>query len=231
MSPALTLPARGAVKETVTGTVYVLAGPSADFFRNGAIRVKYPVTPAQGLFSVGSPAEVLANSFAASQLYLDVNYIRRVVTEEKSFYNSGYEVIFNPYSSVSRGQVFVGGGRYYLAMQDSRTENSGFAVVEAIDIYSPLSTVTITTQGSTYNPVTDTYNSTTYTSVSVFSIDGVLDFEHESLAAHKVEDGDKTIYVRKTTAANLAIGSKIGDYRVISMDDRSTYWACHSRRG
>ena len=229
-APDQAMPPRGTIKETASGEVYIVAGPSNDFFRDEQIRTKRPITPSQGLFNVGTPGEVLASTFSSDPLYLDLNYIRRFVNEDKAFYENGYEMVFSHYYFVPRGSIFTNASKYYQTMQDSHVEHSGFEIVETVELYSPITTATIVTQGTTYNPVTDSYNSTTYTNVSIFVVNGVLDFEHESLGSLPIETGDKTISVRKSTAALLSIGSKIGNYRVLSMTDKGTYWSCHARK-
>jgi hypothetical protein len=230
VAPDVVIPAKRSIKESNTSQVYIVAGASTDLFRGQSIRTKYPVTPAHGLFDYGTIGQFLANTGFSTDLYADLNYIRRFITEDKSSTEGGYEMLFGSSYYLVRGTVVRTGGRYYMATQDSRVEHSGFEIVEAVELRDPIKTQNIVIQGTTYNPTTDSYNSTTVSNATTFVTEGVLDFDHEALGFIPIEAGDKTISVLKTTASTLSVGSTIGNYKVLSKVDRGTYFSTHARR-
>jgi hypothetical protein len=229
-APGVILPAKGTFREINSGEVFIAAGATYDSFHGRNIRAKRPVTTAVGMYSYGTPGQILANTPAGSDLYLDLNYIRRFIHEDQATYDSGYELVFHSSYIVNRDYVVTNGTKYYQAMQDSHVEHSGFEICEAVELYNPKITATISAQGTTYNATTDTYTQTSYSNVPIFIVNGILEYHHEALGFVPIEAGDKTISVLKSAVPSLGVGSKVNSYKVISVSDKGTYWLCHGRR-
>lgn len=228
VAPEVVIPTRRTV--TCNGVHYIVSFGSNDLFNNQVIRVKYPILPVDTSYNIRSIGEVLANSGGTSG-YMAPSYIRRVVLEDNSAFDGGYEIYLSTYNTVPRGHIVVGGGRYFKAREASRTDDIGFAVFEATELITPVSTMTFQAQGGTYNPTNDTYNPpAAISNVSVFIEHSILDFEHEQMGYVKIEEGDKAISFLKSQVSAVKVGDRIGNYQIMGLDDRSTYWTTHARR-
>jgi hypothetical protein len=135
------------------------------------------------------------------------------------------------YFSASEGQVVYSGGNYYRFRQDTREDDIGFTVGESIKLRDPLGTATFQAAGTTYNPVADNLTPPApITGVVTFSEHIILDYVHEALGFIPIAEGDKAISFLKSQVSSVKANDKIGTYKILSVDDRGTYWTIHGRR-
>ena len=229
VAPEVTIPTRRTITDSA-GNIYLVSVPSYDYYNGTAIRAKYPIVPSEGVATVRTIGQVLANSGGTTDLHVDFSFLRRVVIEDKSSFEQGFDVYFSRYNTINVGEIIVFGSKYYKARQDSRYDEVGFSAVEVVQIRSPLSTLTFQAKGSTYNASNDNYTPpAAISSVSTFIEYSHFDFEHAALGYTKVEPGDKAISFLKTAVTSVKSGDKIGNYNILNYVDNSTYWTTHAR--
>lgn len=230
VGPDVTIPTRKTITEALTGVTYIVSVPSYDYYNGTPIRAKYPVTPADGQVHIRTIGEVLANSGGTTDAYADLTYLRRVILEDQSAFEQGFDVFFSRYYSIARGTIIKWDGKYYRTRQDSRPDEAGFTAVEVAQIYDPVKTWTFQAKGTTYNATNDNFTPpAAVTNVSVFVESAFLDFVHEALGFIKIEPGDKAVSFLKSAVAAPAVGDSIGAYKILSVSDNSTFWTIHGR--
>jgi len=230
VAPEVTIPTRRTITDATTGIVYLVSVASYDYYNGVPIRAKYPIVPSEGQATVRTIGQVLSNTGGTTDLYVDFSYLRRVVTEEKSAFEQGFDVYFSRYHSISAGDIVVFGGKYYRARQDSRYDEVGFSAVEVLQLTSPVVSLTYQAQG-TFVPSTDSYTSpVTIAAVSCFVESVFFDFVHEALGYIKLEPGDRAISFLKTTVTSVKVGDTVGTYKILSVTSNSGFWTCHGRK-
>jgi hypothetical protein len=231
VGPNVSLPTRKTVVESLTGVTYIASIPSFDYYNGAPIRAKYPVTPADGQIHIRDIGQVLTNSGGVTDAYADLTYLRRVILEDQSSFEQGFDIYLSRYYSVDRGIIIKYDNKYYRTRQDSRPDEAGFTAVEVALIHDPVKTWAFQSKGSTYDPVDDDFSPpAAITGVSVFVETIFLDFVHEALGFNKLEPGDKAVSFLKSAVASVSVGDKIGDYQILSVSDNSTFWTIHGRK-
>jgi len=226
------IPAKGVVRELASSQLYLVAEGANDYFRGSVIRVKHPVVPVEDVFAIRTIGQILSNTGGVTDAYAVPTYIRRVVFEtQQSDYDGGYEMYHSNYYTVAAGSIFYGGGKYYRARENSRTDDIGLGVTEVVELDSPVQTLTFQAAGTTYSPANDNFTPpAAVTGVSCFVEKIFLDFDHVALGFVKPEEGDKAISFLKATVTTVKPGDTIGSYKVRSVTDRSTFWTIHGRK-
>lgn len=225
-SPETTIPERRTLTNQLTGEIFILADPEYDSYRGEIIRVKLPALKARAsnLLSVN---DVLTSS-TGTQFHVDVNYLKRTTYEDKSEYDSGVYIYFSNYYDVTYGEVIKVGNSYYKTRSDSRIDELGLHVVEAVRLDSPIQVFSVYVKTG-YSPTTDEVIETPYIGVTTFVEPAVIDYINISRSFAKISDGDKLISISKSAVPVLTVGTKIGNYSVISVTDNSDSWSCHCR--
>jgi hypothetical protein len=185
----------------------------------------------EGLFSIRTIGQVLANSGGVVDTYASPTYIRRVVFEtEQSDYDGGYEIYHSSYYPAYAGMIFYGNGVYYRARENSRIDDIGLGVTEAVELEQPIFSFTYQPGGNTYNSTTDTYTPPPNKgSIFCFVEKLLLNFQHTALGFVRVEEGDKAISFLKSAIPASQPGDTIGHYRIMSVVDMGTFWTAHGR--
>jgi len=229
-APEVSMPARQTVTEGSSGVVYLVAYPAVDSYKGRSIRFKYPACHTDGVFSVRTIAQVLANSGGVTDAYVAVSYVKQWDQPDSSFFFSNFELTYARSLTVAVGDILIGAGKYFLAMQPGRVDDIGFGAVDVTEIVSPLATVTFKGYSGVIVPSTDAYTETTITNVPIFIEHTMLDYVHEALGFVKLEPGDKAISFLKSKVTTVRPGDIIGTYRVIAVSDSGSTWKVHARR-
>lgn len=229
---SVSIPTERTVTEA-SGQVYVIAVGNEDYFDGDIIRVKYPVLPVDVVYAIRSIGQILLGSGGETGVYAAPSYLRRVFFDDDSENAGGFSVYLSSYYSVTAGEIFHGAdGRYYRSKENSRVEEIGFGVVEAVEVVDPITTVTVQHKsGTVLNPVTDDYVAATpITNVSVFVEQIKLDYQHEALGFVELKESDRAISFLKSIVASIGVGDQVGDYLVKSVSDETTFWTVHGRK-
>ena len=223
-APDEIIPAQKTLTNQLTGEIFLLAEPEYDSYRGVPIRVKYPALKAREASAL-SINDVLISA-SGTDVYVDVNYLKRNIDEDKSEFNHGVYIYFSNYYTIPFGAIVKVGSNYYKTRSDSRVDELGLHVVEAVQLDSPVSTTTVVVKID-YDPVDDVDTSITYPDVTIFTEPATLDFINVNRSYAKLEAGDKTISVSKSDVPLITTGSKISNYTVVSVTDMTTFWSCH----
>ena len=232
VASSVTLPSRMTVKESSSNQVYLVASGADDYFSGNVIRVKHPVVPVDQTVSVASIDGILTTTYTYTGLYVDLSYLRRVPNEmQQSHFESNYLITHESTVQVLPRIVFKCGSKYFFVREASRIDDIGLGTTEAVEVISPLQTLTYQKAGSTYSAANDTYTQpAAITGVSCFVIDAIFDYDHIALGFEKIKEGDKSISFLKTAVDASKPGDTVGSYKVIEVVDNSTYWTVLGRR-
>lgn len=227
VTPSVVLPEKKTITDVASGQVYLLSSPSYDWWHGEVLAVKYPILPVEGVHAVRTVEQVLTGSGGDSTVYVDPAYVRRVTAEEQSDYFGGYLLYFSSYYSMTAGTVVNGSGRWYRVRENSRLDDIGLGVAEAVELTSPVVNTSVTRR--ILDPVTDT-TTDTVTAVTAFVEPLYLNFRHESLGYIKIEEGDKAVSVLKSVVPTLVRGDKIGtDGLVMVVKSSGNCWTAQVR--
>jgi hypothetical protein len=231
VGPSVSIPQKRTITESVSGNKYIVAYKASDFFQGDEIRAKYPILPAYNQFNIRSIDQVLTGVGGVTDAYMVPSYIRRNIVEDNSDYLGSYEIHFSAYYAIPQGNIIHGEGKYYRVRENSRVDDIGFGAVEAVELQDPIKTYTFQGQGTIYDPVTDSYNTPAAINGVVCLVEHVtLDFQHEALGYVRLEPGDKSISFLKSVVAAVTVGDRIGNYRVESVTDHTTFWTVQGRK-
>ncbi len=211
------------------GRVYVVAEGNSDFFKDEIIRVKYPVLPVVGTFYIRSIAQVLSGSGGIDSAYVAPMYIRRTIFDDQSEYGGGYIIYGSSYYYMNAGVIVGDGVKFFVVRENSRIDEAGFGAAEATELDDPVKLVDVTLSSGVYDPVTDTYGTTTVSDVPVFIEHYTLDFENVALGFEDISPGDKALSILKSDVAAITGGDRVGNFIVKSVCDRGDFWTLHGR--
>lgn len=229
VSPSISIPEKFTITAD-TGQIYLVAASNSDYFQGELIRVKYPIMPTDLTFSLQTVGELLASSGGLSNIHMVPSYIRRVIFEDQADYSGGFILYHSSYYNISTGIIAKGNSRYYRIREQSRSDDIGFGVVEAVEVVDPESSVTVQQYGSTYVPATSTYAAADpITGVAIFTEHIDLNYIHESMGFVELKEGDKAISFLKSDVATINVGDEVGDYRVEAIDEATDSWTVHGR--
>jgi len=202
---------------------------TSDYWKGSVIRKKYPVMPTTTCGSLGTIGQLLSGSPEAESVFCYPYFTRRdSLAEEQSDFLGGYDLYFPNIYQISAGDIFNVGDVYYRVIMDNAVDGVGFLLAPAVKLETPAQTFDIEVSGSTYDPVTDSYSSSSYLSVDCFVEPLSEDYKFVTPAFEKVEAGDKAISVLKSDV-EVQINNLIGGYRILSTRDEGSYITCHCR--
>ncbi len=228
-TPLVTIP-QARVIVSPTGEKFIVAAANQDYWNGSAIRNKYPILPVSTMGEVGSIGEILAGAPSDSEVYTYPYFVRREIDEEsRSDYLSGYEVYFSQVKSFERSSILTLGAKTFRMRTDTWIDGAGFAVSQALLLEDAFQTFDIKTERGEYNAVTDSYPETPVNSVDCFVEYLQEGYEFVTPSFTKIEVGDKAISVLKADAT-MGINDLIGDYRVQSIREFSTWVTCQCRK-
>lgn len=225
-SPEDLIPLQKTLTNQLTGEVFILAEPEYDSYRGQLIRAKFPSLKAVQATTLSINDSLISE--AGTTVYVDVNYLKRTVYLDKGEFDPGVYIYFSSYYSIAFGSVVKVGNSYYKTRSDSRIDELGLHVVEAVQLDSPLATANVVVNTG-YDPVLDVDTSVTYNDIPIFSESAIIDFVNLNRSYAKIEAGDKSITVSKSAVISITVGSKISNYNVVSITDMTDSWNCHCR--
>ncbi len=209
---------------------FIVAASNHDYWNGSAIRYKYPILPVSTMGEAGSIGEILAGTPDDSEVYTYPYFVRREIDEDsRSDYLPGYELYFSQVKSFERSDIITLGSDTFRLRTDSWIDGAGFAVAQALQLENAFQTFDIKSERGTYTPLTDSYSET-----EVFGVDCFVEYLKEGYefvtpSFTKVEVGDKAISVLKADVT-MGVNDMIGEYRVQSIRDFSTWVTCQCRK-
>jgi len=232
---------------------YIVGKKNIDYWAGSTIRHKYMVIPTTTVGETGTIGQVLEGAMAETSVYCFVHFTRRnPITEERSDYLSSYDIYFPSifgyqdvpwdneelfltepawYPTVNgfpAGNIFATGGNYYRLQTETHIDGAGFLAAQSLKIENPIQTFDIKKSSSSYDPVTDSYSSTTTSDVSCFVEVMLKDYDFVTPGFEDVKAGDKAISVLESDV-EIEPNDFIGDYRVLSVRDMGTWRTAHCR--
>lgn len=234
MAQDVDVPARRAV--TVHDETFILGGLHNDSFMGEVIRKKYVAHLADGLATVKTVDQAIraqsgSSAYAARLWIKDQKEI-----EISSKLNGFFALYFSPTEAVPVGSVVTLAGRSHLVRQSFKSA-AGFLLCEADELpaAAAVTLTTYTTKDDTYNEVTDTYGTTAASGVPALWHRFQADFDYFQQSAEKLEEGDITIHVSKTSVGAAGVNDTFVAsgiiWRVVSVREPFTnVWTLHARR-
>jgi hypothetical protein len=230
VAPDVVIPAKKVIRMINSGRIYIIGILNEDYWFDGVIRKKYPMIPVETQGLIGSVGTHLAGTGYSTDVFLFMTYVRRVpLEEESSLFFAGHEVHFPACETVSTGDIIKFDDNYFLVKVAGAVDGAGFGMCEAVQLESPMTTVTYTKKTSPYDPVTDTYVSTVISGVTAFIEPTRFNFLFTYPSFEKIEPGDKSISILKSKVAAVRVGDLVDNRTVLGVRDLGTYWTLHCR--
>lgn len=214
----------GVVIQVATTEVFLTAAPSRDFFKEGLVRNKRPITPSDGEYYIKTVVEIL-NSAAGVSERGTLSYARREAVEDSSDFLGGYSAIFPSTVSLVAGQYVISGTNYYRTRSESHVDELGFSNVELIKLPDAIQTLDIVVKG-VYDPVTETTSGDTTTPVLCVVEERSKSYENTRMDALKTEDGDFTV----STLHACEVGDLVGTFKIVHKCVSGSVNTLHCRR-
>lgn len=143
---------------TIHGDVFIVGEGHKDYALGDVTRVKYVLHKAAS--ALLSTVENLLGVGLGQQVYAGLVWVKNSKREsESSRLHADYQVILAAENADYVGS-YVQAGAKTLAVQAQATTSAGFDTLECSDLGAPaVQTLSYTSQGASYNPVTDTFAS------------------------------------------------------------------------
>jgi hypothetical protein len=227
-SPDVSIPARGVV--SIDGEHYMVGASTPDFWKGAVIRRNYVIQGADGLAELTSIADKLG-AVASTKAYASLVFSRYLPeAADSSRYPPQYQLFLAGSESAPANSLVKMGDNWYIVKQ-SYVSSSGLRIALANMLDAPLfETATLATR--TYNPVTDTYASST-ASVPIMRVKWQEHYEYLTASTVPYVRGDMQVIMLKSSTPkppdNLTLSD--GVWRVLSVVDEGAQWSIHVRRG
>ena len=231
-SVSVVAPARGCIE---FGSDYYLMGRLVkDFFQGSELRSSVVIHPSDGLFSLGSSAEVIAAGtlttfHAAHALRKEV---KEVVESSQSF--NTVSIYVSESEAAIRDQVLIGPTGTYYRVQNLLPTTSGYSILVCSELGdAALQSVSYTAAGA-YDPVTDVKGAAAPILTSGIVERHQTNYRYVNQANAKYEVGDKIVTMLKSIVTSpepeesLTISGIV--YRILeAQDDGAGCWELHVR--
>lgn len=214
-----------------TGEEYMIVGAeNVDHWKGNVIRLKYPVLPCDFTSKLASVLQVITSTLPTRNTYAYPHYARGPIFDsESSQVFSAFTLYFSSAETVTKGMVAVQGSNYYRIRSDSHLDGASFRVAEAIQVSSPVQSLSYIRKTG-YNPTTDTITNGSTTTVVAFVEDAYVAYDHTSERYAELKPGDKNITFLPTGGVPQA-GETVGSYRILTIDTLTgPVYSCHCRR-
>jgi len=185
--------------EDENSQIYITGSRTLDYWKAEVIRHKYALIPVEVSGDFGDIGQILNGHPAESGVYAFPYATRREsIPEDQSDALNGYDIYFPPVYDLTAGTIFVVSDTYYRLITDGALDGVGFLYAAAVKLDSPGQTMDIEVSGTTYDPVTDSYSSSSYPAIDCFVEPLSKDYEFVTPAFEKIEAGDKAISMLKS---------------------------------
>lgn len=228
-APNLAIPSRRVI--AAAGETWIVGKGANDVFGGQIMRTEYVVQEAEALATIHSIASALALA-AGTSAYASRTWVKagREI-DESSDTNSQFALVFASTETLAQTNLVLVGSVWYM-IRTMYPSAAGFVLAVADELVNPtFETVTLGTR--TYNPVTDTFTSTT-TSARLLRVRWQSHFEYLSQASQAYQPGDEVGMVLSTLPTAPKASDQItlsdGVFRVLAAINEGTYLSLHLRR-
>ena len=198
IAPGITLPARRVGK--LFSEIWLMGETSQDGIFGRAIRQTVPLRRATDLFQIATPAEILAGTVAspANTAYGRQDYLKSTVDGAVSaMYYPFYNMFFtSTESAVSARMWLKTSTNKFFRCRSTYPTKDGMVCAES-DQLDSTGLTTAVFDGSTYDPITDTYNTVVNPAVPAYVIFPHQMFWKKDRPEPSYTQGDLTVLVRK----------------------------------
>lgn len=226
-APSVVMPARGAA--TIDGQTYLVGHAAPDYWKGKVIRNTYVIQGADGVANLHSIATALAGT-APTTAYAALVFSKYMPeANDNSKYPPQYQVFLAGSEDAPADSLVQLGGVWYLVKQ-SYLSTSGLRVALANVLDEP-AFESASFGAKTYDPITDTYSGGA-ASIAVLRVKWSEHFTYLSKASATFERGDLQVFMLKASSPKPSDSLTLSDgvWRVLSVQDETTYWSCHVRR-
>lgn len=225
-APEVTIPARRVIK--IDDQAYIVSDSSLDHWSGEAIRSRYVLQGADHVVEIRTISQVLED-VPGVQAYASIDFNKYSTDErDSSEYHPQYHIYFGK-EEVGGDALIHSTDSNYL-VKNSYLTPAGIVDALANELDDPVVQVTVST-GRSYNPVTDSYTTTT-ASVRAVRVRWQEQFQYLTQGSTKYERGDVQLFVLPAVQAKagdiVSIGSE--DFKVLSYLDKGGYRSLHIRR-
>ena len=227
-APTNSLPARGCIQ---LGNLRWIGGLGLmDTFQGRDIRHTYNIRVGSSLFDILSPANACTGATAAFPAYAYEEFFKdNQDTGVTSSYDTFWNIFLSPSEPVAVGTFLRSGGRL-LRVRQTYINAEELRVAESDELDADWSQMVVFSDLGVYDPVTDTYSSTTI-SVKAIQMDSFKLYKWRAEAEAQKKPGDRTVIV--PTTVTPVVGSSftmVGRaWRVLSVQPEIDAWALHAR--
>ncbi len=227
LAPNILLPQRRALK--YGGEVWLVGDGIKDHLQSVALRTSYATKKCDNLYTIRTPGAACLGT-GGFTAYGQADYLKSTVNGiTESEYSAQYDISFSPSETLVRGYIVSAGSRYYH-IRGIHDLLEGFQVAES-DSLEAAAVTAVFTEGGTYNPVSDTYGSTSVSTGGLLMDMSKL-YEFRTALDPENHKGDKSLLVA-ASAITPRIGqsvSALGAWRVTKVLPYQDAWYCHLRR-
>ena len=225
-APEVVIPVRRVIK--IDDQAYIVSDSSLDHWSGEAIRSRYVLQGADHAVEIRTIAQVLEN-VPGVQAFASIDFNKYGTDErDSSEYHPQYHIYFGKETVVEDVLIHTVDRNYLV--KNSYLTPAGIVDALANELDDPVVQVTVST-GRSYNPVTDSYTTTT-ASVRAVRVRWQEQFSYLTQGSTKYERGDAQLFVLPAVQAKagdiVSIGSE--DFKVLSHLDRAGYRSLHIRR-
>lgn len=233
VAPEHTVPSHSCIM--ALGDLLVVGHSNPDEWGGTVIRRSYWVKLVTDSFKLLTPGEA-----ALAATGYDVFGQRKFIRETLNFpteaeVDNYWEVSVSKNLEPQVGSMFKGPTTYYR-IRATYTDVDGFRTCHCDELEEGRVTVTVTTTG-VYNPVTDTYGPSTYSTHGI-PLDYIKSFTKRTQSDQKGEQGDIALVVAKTAMIPthglevriLGTGPSAGTWRIMNHLEEQDSWNLHLRR-
>lgn len=229
VAPGVVLPTRRAVR--LGADVYLIGEPSTDEWRGTPIRTKYVLHQTPSMATIKTFAEALAD-LPGRTMYASREWNKDVPDmQASSDYFNDYHVFVSHTEQVSMYDLVYVDNQWHIC-HAVHPSLSGFTDAVCHEILGPVfETATVTS--NLYDPLTDSYAGADV-SVKLLRMRWQEQYKYLTQAQEDYKRGDETVVVLKSAWPMVSPSDSLqlsdGEWRVLSVVDKGTTLALHTRR-
>lgn len=231
VDPDVVIPSRRVLK--LLDENWIVGDGNSDAIYNTKIRRAYSMKKANYLGEILTPGMAL-DSVPGTFAYAQAVYFKDTIDPlQTSDYDSFYNIFFSVTEPVRQTNLIKLDGRFYR-VRGTYKPLEGYVTAQSDELAEDAFQVVQFKQNSTYDPVADSYTSTTV-EANCLRIDFTKTIENMQQSSPREERGDEKAYFSKTVLPGLKVSdtfTMLGElWRIVSVVPSEGAWLAHIRRG
>lgn len=225
LDPAYTMPTHRCI--SYLNEKWLVGDGITDGAQGQSVRTSYAMKKVNERYTLASPGQAALGQ-GGLNIYAQKNYLKSDVNgPTDAEYDPFWHIYIAQTEQASKGFYLVSSSGEYYKVRARHDLLEGFRVLESDQLDDDCA-VTVSFQGSTYDPITETISGAVVTTTGIL-VDAYMSYAYKTQADHKYASGDNILVVAKlavTPSVGQLLTIEDSSYKIFSVIEDLDSWKC-----